>query len=82
MRKRDVVKNLQVDKESTKKYIEMSFDDLKDSMTYLGKVKISDMENDDYILTLYKKGVVYRRLRRIGVVDSNEERTITYKQNI
>ena len=80
MRKRDILKETQVEKEPVKKYIEMTFEELVDNVKYLGKVKINDIENEDYILTLYRKGVIYRKLRRIGVVDSSEERNIKYKQ--
>lgn len=82
MRKRDIIKEAKIEKEIVKKYIEMTFEDINDSTKYLGKVKVSDIETDDYMLTLYRKGVIYRKLRRVGIVDGSEQRTIKYKQII
>jgi len=68
------------EKDTQKKVIELTFEDVIDSNKYLGKIKIADMENEDYILTLYNKGSIHRKLRRIGVVDSSEERVIRYRE--
>lgn len=62
----------------TPKKVELTFEDTNDLVSYIGKIK--NPENEDYILNLYKKGVIIRRLRRVGVVDSSEERVINYIQ--
>jgi hypothetical protein len=62
----------------TPKKFELTFEDTSDLVSYIGKIK--NPETDDYILTLYKRGVIFRRLRRVGIVDISEERVINYRQ--
>jgi len=66
------------EKEEKKRVVELTFEDTNDLVKYVGKIKNGDSE--DYILTLYKKGVIYRRLRRVGVADNVEARGINYRE--
>jgi hypothetical protein len=64
--------------EEKKRVPELTFEDTKDLVKYIGKIK--NIESEDYILTLYKKGVIYRRLRRVGITDDVESKEINYRE--
>ena len=64
----------------TKKRAELLFEDTESLVSYIGKIKKNDIDNDNYVITLYKKGLVYKKLRRIGVSDSSEIKIINYRE--
>lgn len=70
---------VQVEKE--KKYLEVTFESPDDFNKYVGKIKTSELGGEDYILTIYKKGTVVRKLRRLGV-NENETKSINFKEII
>jgi len=70
---------VQVEKE--KKYLEVIFESSDDFNKYTGKIKTSDLGEEDYILTIYKKGSVVRKLRRLGITE-NSSRNINYREII
>jgi len=67
------------EKVSVKKNIELSLECVDDINKYVGKIKTADIDSEDYILTIYKKGSIVRRLRRLGV-NEKENVVIKYKQ--
>lgn len=67
------------EKVSVKKNIELVIESVDDIYKYVGKIKTVDIDTEDYLLTIYKKGSIVRRLRRLGV--NNEENVIIkYKE--
>ena len=72
--------NVELKKEPVKKTIECLFEDTFDLVKYVGKIKSAEIENDDYVLTLYKKGSIYRKLRRIGFSDLSQGKEIKYRE--
>ncbi len=70
---------IQVEKE--KKYLEVIFESSDDFNKYTGKIKTSELGEEDYILTIYKKGSVVRKLRRLGV-NEKTSKNINYREII
>ena len=67
--------------EKEKKYLELTFESSDDFNKYTGKIKTSELGEEDYILTIYKKGSVVRKLRRLGI-NENEIKNIKYREII
>jgi len=70
---------VQIEKE--KKYLEVTFESSDDFNKYVGKIKTSELGEEDYILTIYKKGTVVRKLRRLGINDKISK-NINYREII
>jgi len=62
--------------EKEKKNVEFVFESSDDFNKYTGKIKTSEIDAEDCILTIYKKGSIVRKLRRLGI---NENPTVNIK---
>jgi len=67
--------------EKEKKNVEFVFENSEDFNKYTGKIKTSEIDTEDCILTIYKKGSVVRKLRRIGI-NENSTKNINYREII